>query len=122
MLKSGAVNPEHVRGEMEKLNPSKATETSLDSTSRDDERLPQRRTGERTMAAKCIHRLHRCAQGIQEGSRGEPMTGNSRKCISKFAHPKVRQNARQLRVLGSFVATHGNVPRKIRAADQSKRD
>ena len=39
MLKSETVNPEHVRGEMAKLNPSKATETSLDSTNKDGERI-----------------------------------------------------------------------------------
>ena len=44
MLKSETVNPEHVRAKLAKLNPSKATETSLDSTNRDDERFRQRRT------------------------------------------------------------------------------
>ena len=44
MLKSETVNPEHVRGEMGKLDPSKATETSLNRTNGDGERLPQRRT------------------------------------------------------------------------------
>ena len=34
----------------------------------------------------------------------------------KVPNPKVRRDARQLKVLGSFVATHDNVPRKIRAA------
>ena len=42
--KSWTVNPEHVRGEMAKLDPSNAAETSLDCTDEDTERLPQRCT------------------------------------------------------------------------------
>ena len=121
MLKSETVNPEHVRGKMAKLNPSKVTETSLDSTNRDDERLPQRRTARKQWQRNAFTNF----TGVPRNPRklaGELMTGNRRKCNSKFLHPKVRRNARQLRVLGSFSATHDNVPRKIRAADQSKRD
>ena len=44
ILKSETVNPEQVRGERGKLDPGKATETSLDRTNGDGERLPQRRT------------------------------------------------------------------------------
>ena len=104
MLKSETVNPEQVRGEMAKLNPSKATETSLDSTNKDDER-PQRRS-EKTRAAKCIHKLHRCAQeskGIGQGAEDKQQ--------DEVSIHKVRRNARQLRLLGSFIATHDNVPR-----------
>ena len=105
MLKSETVNPEHVRGEMAKLNPSEATETSLDSTNRDGERLPERRTA-------------RESKGI-----GEVAVDTEQEEVHlKVLHPKVRRGARQLRVLGSFIATHDNVPRKIRAAGQSKRD
>ena len=38
MQKSETGNPEHVRGEMGKLDPSKATETSLDRTDEDGQR------------------------------------------------------------------------------------
>ena len=44
MQKSETVNPEHVRGDVGKLDPSEATETSLDRTDEDGERLPQSRT------------------------------------------------------------------------------
>ena len=73
------------------------------------------------MAAKCIHNLHRCAQESKKICEGAD-DREQEEVHLKVPHPKVRQNARQLRVLGSFVATHGNVPRKIRAADQSTRD
>ena len=73
------------------------------------------------MAAKCIHKLHRCAQeskGIGEGADDK----EQEEVHLKVHHPKVRRDGRQLRVLGSFIAAHDNVPRKIRAADQSERD
>ena len=121
MLKSETVNPEHVRGKMAKLNPSKVTETSLDSTNRDDERLPQRRTARKQWQRNCIHKLHRCAQ--ESKKIGEGADDREQEEVQlKVPHPKVRRNARQLRVLGSFSATHDNVPRKIRAADQSNCD
>ena len=52
MLTSETVNPEDVGDEMAKLDPSKTTETSLDRTNGDGERLPQRRT-----ARKQSHRF-----------------------------------------------------------------
>ena len=73
------------------------------------------------MAAKCIHKPHRCAQeskGIGEGADDREQD----EVHLKVPHPKVRRDARHLRVLGSFIATHDNVPRKIRAAHQSERD
>ena len=73
------------------------------------------------MAAKCIHKLHRCAQESKKIGEGAD-DKEQEEVHLKVLHPKVRRNARQLRVLGSFIATHDNVPKKIRAADQSKRD
>ena len=105
MLKNETVNPEHVSGK--KLNPSKATETSLDSTSRDDRAVASEAHGEKTMAAKCIHKLHRCAQESKKIGEGED-DRELEEVHLKVPHSKVRRNARQLRVLGSFIATHGN--------------
>ena len=64
MQKSETGNPEHVRGEMGKLDPSKATETSLDRTDEDGQRrtVASEARGEKAMAAKRNHKLHRCAQ------------------------------------------------------------
>ena len=73
------------------------------------------------MAAKCIHKLYRFSQeskGIGEGADDR----EQEEVHLKVAHPKVRRDARQLGVLGRFIATHDNVPRKIRVTDQSKRD
>ena len=70
------------------------------------------------MAAKCIHKLHRRAQ--ESKKIGEGADDREQEEVYLKVHlPKVRRNARQPR---SFIATHDNVPRKIRAADQSKRD
>ena len=121
MLKSETVNPEHVRGEMAKLNPSKATETSLDSTNRDDERLPQRRTARKQWQRNAFTNFTGVPRNPRKLAR-ELMTGNRRKCISKLPIQRYGETPGSFRVLGSFIATHGNVPRKIRAADQSKRD
>ena len=118
MLKSETVNPEHVRGELAKLYPSEATETSLDSTNRDGERLPQRRTTRKQWQRNAFTGVPRSQKGIGEGADDR----EQEEVHLKVPHPKVRRDARQLRVLGSFIATHDNVPRKIRAADQSKRD
>ena len=67
MLKSETVNPKHVRGEMAKLNPSKATETFLDSTNRDDERLPHRRENN---GSEMHSQTSQVCPGIQENWRG----------------------------------------------------
>ena len=117
MLKSETVNPEHVRGKMAKLNPSKATETSLDSTNRGDERLRQRRTARKQWQRNAFTNF----TGVPRNPR-KLADREQEEVHLKVPHSKLRRNARQLRVLGSFIAKHGNVPRKIRAADQSKRD
>ena len=83
MLKSETVNPEHVRGEMAKLNPSKATETSLDRTSRDGERLPQRRTARKQWQRNAFTNFTGVPRNPRKLAR-ELMTGNRRKCISKL--------------------------------------
>ena len=112
------MNPEHVRGEMAKLTPSKATEISLDRTNKDGERMPQRRTTRKQWLRNAFTNFAGVPRNPKELA-GELMTRNGWKSISKFSHPKVRRDARQLGVLGSFTATHDNVPRKSRAADQS---
>ena len=117
MLKSETVNSEHVRGEMAKLNPSKTTETSLDSTNRDDERRTARKQSQRN-AFTNFTGVPRESKKIGEGADDR----EQEEVHLKVPHPKVRRNARQFRVLGSFFATHDNVPRKIQATDQSKRD
>ena len=53
------------------------------------------------MAAKCTHKLYRCAQeskGIGEGADDR----EQEEVHLKVPHLKVRRDARQLRVLGSF--------------------
>ena len=84
LLKSETVNPEHVRGEMAKLNPSEATEFSLDSTNRDGERLPQRRTARKQWQPSAFTNFTGVPRNPKELTR-ELMTGNRRKCISKFS-------------------------------------
>ena len=115
MLKSETVNPEHVRGEMAKLIPSKATETSLDRTNRDGERMPQRRTTRKQWQRNAFTNFTSVPRNPKELAR-ELMTGNRKNYISKSRIQRYCET-----VLGSFIATHDNVPRKIRAADQSKR-
>ena len=120
-LKSETVNPEHVRGEMGELDPSKATETSLDRTDEDGKLLPQRRTARKQWQQNAFTNF----TGVPRNPRGlarEPMTENRKKYISKFPIQKVRRDAKQPRVLGSLIATHDHVPSNTRAADQSKRD
>ena len=83
MLKSETVNPEHVRGEMAKLNPREATETSLDSTNRDGQRLPQRRTTRKQWQQNASTIFTDVPRNPKEWAR-ELMTENRKKCISKF--------------------------------------
>ena len=121
LLKSETVNPEHVRGEMAKLNPSEATETSLDGTNRDDERLPQRRTARKQWQRNAFTYFTGVPRNPRKLAR-ELMTGTggSASQSSPFKGTAKRQAAQS--AWEPFIATHGNVPRKIRAADQSKRD
>ena len=105
------MNPEHVRSEMAKLNPSNDTETSLDRANKGWRADPSETHDKKAMAAKCIHKLCRCAEeskGICEGADDR----EQEEVHLKLLHPKVRRDARQLKVLGSFIATHDNVPRK----------
>ena len=82
MENSETVNPEHVRGEMGKLDPSKATETSLDRTDEDGERLPQRRTARKQWQQDAFTNF----TGVHRNPReltGEPMTEDRKSYISK---------------------------------------
>ena len=81
-LKSETMNPEHVRGELAKLNPSKATETSLDRTDEDGERLSQRRTTRKQWQRNAFAKFTGVPRNPRKLARG-PMTRNRRKCISK---------------------------------------
>ena len=71
-LKSETINPQHV-------NPSKATETSLDRTNRDGER---RRTTGKQWQRNGFTNFTGVPRNPKELAR--ELTGNRRKCISKF--------------------------------------
>ena len=73
---SETVNTEDVRDEMAKLDPSKTTETALDRTDEDGERLPQRRTPN---ACTNLAGVPRNPRELTE----EPMTENRKKYMSK---------------------------------------
>ena len=111
MLKSETVNPEH--GERGNMDPGKATETSLDRTNGDGERLPQRRTARKQRQPNAFTNFTGVPKNPRELGR-EQYIGKS-------------LTQRYGEMLGSPEccepnATPDNVPRKIRAADQSKRD
>ena len=113
MQKSETVNPEHVRGEMGKLDPSKVTEASLDCTDEDGERLRQRRTARKQWQQNAFTNL----TGVPRNPRklaGEPMTEKQEEIHLKVPHPKIRRDARLLGVLGSLIATHVRTTRKSR--------
>ena len=82
MLKSETVNPEHVRGEVGKLNSSEATETSLDSTNGDGERLPQRRTARKQWQPNTFTNFTGAPRNPRELT-GEPMAEDRKNYISK---------------------------------------
>ena len=69
--------------------------------------------GEKTVAAKRIHKPHRCAQeswrvdGRADDRKEEELHLNVR-------HPKIRRDARLLRVLGSLIAIHVRTMRRSR--------
>ena len=100
MLKSETGNPEHVRGEMGKLDPSKATETSLDRMNGDGERLPQRCTARKLWQPNAFTNFTGVPRNPRELAR-EPM-----KVHLKVPHPKIRRDAGQPRVLGNLIARH----------------
>ena len=83
LLKSETVNPEHVRGEMAKLNSSEATETSLDSTNRDGERMPRRRATRKQWQRNAFTNFTGVPRNPRKLAR-ELMTENRKKCISTF--------------------------------------
>ena len=76
------VNPEHVRGEMGKLDPSKATETSLDRTDEGGERLPQRRMARNQWQQDAFTNFTGVPRNPRELT-GEPMTEDRENYISK---------------------------------------
>ena len=119
MEKSETVNPEHVRGEMGKAGSEQGHGNFLVSHKRERKMVASEAHCEKTMAAKCIHKLYRCAQESKKIGEGAD-DRKQEEVHLKVHHSKLRRNARKLRVLGSLIATHGNVPRKIRAVDQSK--
>ena len=82
MQKSETLNPEHVRGEMGKLDPNKATETSMDRTNEDGERLPQRRTTRKQWQRNAFADFTGASRNPRELAR-ELMTENRKKYISK---------------------------------------
>ena len=82
MQKSEIVNPEHVRGEMGKLDPSKATETSLDRTNGDGERLPWRRTARKQWQQHAFTNFTGVPRNPRELT-SEPMTENRKNYISR---------------------------------------
>ena len=101
MLKSETVNPEHVRGEMAKLNPSKDTETSQDRTNRDGERMPQRSTTRKQWQRNALTNFTCVLRNPKELAR-ELMTGNRRKCISKFSIQRYGETPGSSKCLGAI--------------------
>ena len=82
MMQSETVNSEHVRGEMGKLDPGKATETSLNRTDGDGERLPQRSTAKKQWQPNAFTNFPGVVRNPRELAR-EPMTENKKNYISK---------------------------------------
>ena len=76
------VNPEDVGDEMAKPDPSKTTETSLDRTDEDGERLPQRRTARKQWQPNAFTNFTGVPRNPRELAR-EPMRENRKKYISK---------------------------------------
>ena len=65
------------------------------------------------MAAKRIHKLHRCAQESKRVD-GRADDIKQEELHFKVPHPKIRRDARLLRVLGSLIATHVRTTRESR--------
>ena len=63
------------------------------------------------MAAKRIHKPHRCAQESKRVD-GRADDRKQEELHLKVPHPKIRRDARLLRVLGRIIATHVGTPRK----------
>ena len=94
MLKSETVNPEHVRGEMAKLNPSEPLKLPWIARTGITSALPQR--GARR------ENNDRCAQESKKICEGAVMTGNRRKCISKFPMRRYGKTPGSSECLGDF--------------------
>ena len=82
ILKSETMNPEHMRGERRKLDPSKATQTSLDRTSEDGERLPQRRTTRKQWQRNAFTNFTRTGRSASQSS---PSKGTARRQVAQNA-------------------------------------
>ena len=69
--------------------------------------------GEQTMAAKRIHKPHRCAQ---ESWRVDGRADDSKQeeLHLRVPHPKIRRDARLPTALGSFIAIHVRTMRRSR--------
>ena len=113
-----------VRGEMANLEPCWATGTFLGRTDESDEVIVVTAVG--IELARSFRRRTRDRQwqrdafttfvGTPWNPRGLAVEAPMVTCST------ARRDARLFSLLGSFIAAHGNVPRKIWAADQSKRD
>ena len=122
-----------VRGEMAKLEPRWATGTLLGRTDESDEvivgtevgvefaRSFRRRTRGRQWQRGAFTTFDRCALESKRTGGGSSDGQQQEEVHNKVTRPRARRDARLFSVLGSFIAAHGHVPRKIRAADQSKR-
>ena len=83
---SETVNPEDVGDEMAKLDPSKTTETSLGRRT-----VASEAHGEKSMAAKRFHKLHKCAQESKSiGERADDR--EQEESHLKIPHPKIQHS------------------------------
>ena len=111
--KSWTVNPEHVRGEMAKLDPSNAAETSLDRTDEDGERLPQRCTARKQWQQSAFTNLTGVPRNPRELTE-EPMTENRKKYISKSLIQRYGETPDSSECLGAS-SRHVRTSRKSRS-------
>ena len=117
MQKSETVNPEHVRGEMGKLDPSKATEISLDRTDEDGERLLQRRTARKQWQQNAFTNFTGVSRNPRELT-GEPMTENRKKYISKSLIQKNGETPGSSECLGASLRHTSGRRESLDRADQ----
>ena len=73
--------------------------------------------GEKTMAAKRIHKPHRCAQQSKRVDRRAD-DRKQEELHLKVPHPKIRRDARLVKVLGSLIPIHVRTTRRSRLAVQ----
>ena len=112
MLKSETVNPEHVRGEMTKLNPSRGHPRKLPWVARTGmaSGLPQRRTTRKQWQRNASTKFTGVPRNPKELER-ELITGNRWKCISKFTIHRYGETPGSSECLGAS-SRHDNVPRE----------